>query len=61
MNFSEALQLLKDGMYLTRAEWGAAFVFIENEEFTKSINGNHCEEWTPAHADLLAEDWSVAA
>lgn len=60
MDFSEALQQLKDGLYLTRAAWGSDFVFIEDAQFTKSVDG-HCEEWTPLHDDLLAEDWFVAA
>ena len=60
MNFSEALLALKDGSYCTRDAWGNDFVFIEDGQFTKSSDG-HCEDWTPTHEDLLAEDWVVSA
>lgn len=61
MDFSEALLALKDGCYLARDAWSdGEFAFIEEEQFTKSVDG-HCEAWTLSHSDLLADDWFVSA
>lgn len=58
MNFGEALVALRMGKFLTRQKWpNITYVFLKGEIIMYSHMGVDYV-WTPAHLDLLAQDWT---
>lgn len=72
MNFSEALDGLKEGKELLRTGWNGVHLtvrLVENILFSTKVlmlikitwsEGNSSVEyfpWVPSHNDILAEDW----
>ena len=74
MNFSEALQRIKDGKYMARSGWNGKNCYVHLERpmileppFDAPIRKPYLEmrdsrgdflPWTPSHSDLLADDWA---
>ncbi|MCK5558119.1 MAG: DUF2829 domain-containing protein [Candidatus Hydrogenedentes bacterium] len=71
MNFSEALERMKDGRSVTRKGWNAPNQWVK---FSPGMRGGGIElesffylfnaqgkrvVWIPSTADLLAEDWDL--
>lgn len=74
MNFSEALEKMKQGYKLKRQGWNGANQYVTHEDRYNNIYNLlhqdcdgalifHCNRgtqvWVPSHSDLLSEDWVV--
>lgn len=64
MNFSDALQAIKDGRHVTRTGWGGMKIpvyLVQRRDF-QDIEVRNSSGGTPyvaVPADLLAEDWEI--
>lgn len=72
MDISEAVQALKNGMLVRRAVWTAGFslLFFEDDTIRCNCKGpnsvkshpiRYHPRWIPNQADILADDWELAA
>lgn len=74
MNFSEALEVVKNGSKITRVGWNGKGLFVEvqfPDEHSKMGNpylyidakalGGKLTPWVPSQTDLFAEDWEILA
>lgn len=68
MNFSEALELLKQDKILTRTGWNGSGLYIKMKYDHNSCNkkyvaffkdGKFITPWTVSQSDLIADDWVV--
>ena len=70
MNFSEALENLKNNSCLTREGWNGKGMYVklqtpdENSKMTKpyffiKIVTGELVPWVASNGDLLAEDWQI--
>lgn len=72
MNFSEALENLKNGKKVFREGWNGKGMYAELQRpdenskmtlpyiFMKTVQGD-LVPWVISHSDLLGEDWSICA
>ena len=59
MNIGGAIDSIKNGRYVSRPSWGhRVYLLLDKgaDVITYSHNG-YDDPWTPAHIDLLANDW----
>lgn len=70
MDFSTALEMLKDGYRVTRAGWNGSGMWValqkpdENSKMRRpylymSPVGGDLVPWVASQSDLLADDWTV--
>lgn len=68
MDFSKALERIKQGDYISREGWNGKgqYIFLVNPDTDRcrayiSIKtvANDFIPWVPSHSDLLASDWQV--
>lgn len=70
MNFSEALERLKNGAFIRRSGWNRDYLYLENAMTSQgrvyepcivmfTAQGEHQPGWFASQADLLAEDWEA--
>ena len=65
MNFSETLDLIKEGWFVSRPSWGSAKVGMFKPEWYSTFKhpfiyvetGDDIIPWVPGHDDLFAEDF----
>jgi hypothetical protein len=70
MTFGEAVEALKGGGTVRRAEWPAAYGNAvsckESEEFSDplffmELTNGMVNPWSPSHRDIIADDWETVA
>ena len=64
MRFEEALQALREGKFVARADWYGLYLIMQPgdrilEFEANSIHGNISRTWRVESSDLLAEDWKL--
>lgn len=67
MNFSDALDYLKQGKKLKRKGWNGKNLYVSS--FTsylcgkmfviQNVSTDTCNSWVPSVSDLYAEDWEL--
>lgn len=65
MNFAEALEQLKAGKTVTRAEWDGKFEvsLLHGRDLAMKDNnaGYVSHNWMAGSAEMLADDWTIVA
>ena len=70
MDFSNALEMLKDGYRMQRVGWNGKGMYIELQQPTELSKmtlpyifmrtaDNHTVPWLASQTDILAEDWQT--